>query len=66
MERIALRMHLISCGPCKRMRAQFTLLNQAGSRLAKGLKPAPDGPDASPDPTPDASPNDTPDSPPKG
>jgi putative zinc finger protein len=35
MERWALRMHLISCRPCRRMRAQFNLLHQAASRLAK-------------------------------
>ncbi len=35
MERWALRMHLISCRPCRRMRAQFNLLHQAASKLAK-------------------------------
>lgn len=44
MERIALRMHLISCRPCKRMRAQFNLLHKAGRRLARSPRPAPSAP----------------------
>ena len=42
LERWALRMHLISCRPCRRMRAQFKLLHQAASRLAKSTHTATD------------------------
>lgn len=40
MERLALRMHLITCRPCRRMRAQFRLLREAGARLAGAVYPA--------------------------
>ena len=39
LERWALRMHMISCRPCRRMRAQFNLLHEAGSRLANPAYP---------------------------
>lgn len=37
IERLALRMHLFTCRPCRRMRAQFLLLKQAASKMRPKL-----------------------------